>query len=156
MDPRYGQEFRPKRKLNKLAIAIVFLIVILFFTAIGTSIYFYKKANVGSAKTQVDDREELVRIVGLVSKHIVLPDDEEPNLATVNDPSQLASEPFFHKAKKGFKVLIYPNAQKAILYDPENDRLVEVSPIRVADEAKSSVDVENSTSTDNEEITETP
>ena len=50
-------------------------------------------------------------------------------MATVSDPEKLKDQPFFAKAQKGDKVLIYSNSQKAILYSPTEDKIVEVAPI---------------------------
>ena len=62
---------------------------------------------------------------------MVLPEDEEPSVATVADPEQLAGQPFFSKAKKGDKVLIYTNAQKAILYDPVAKKIIDIAPLNI-------------------------
>jgi hypothetical protein len=37
-------------------------------------------------------------------------------------------------AKKGDKVLIYTNAKKAILYDPELNKIVNVAPLNIGDQ----------------------
>ena len=52
-------------------------------------------------------------------------------MATVSDLEKLKDQPFFAKAKIGDKVLIYTDAKKAILYDPVNDKIVEVAPINI-------------------------
>jgi len=72
---------------------------------------------------------EAQRIVAAVSKLMVLPADEEPIIATVADPSQLADQPFFANARVGDKVLIYNLARKAILYSEAENRIVDVAPL---------------------------
>lgn len=64
-----------------------------------------------------------------VSQLIVLPEGEEPTVATVSDPEKLRGQPFFENAKAGHKVLIYTKARKAYLYDPAQHKLIEVAPI---------------------------
>lgn len=118
-----------KPKLNKLAVAIVFGIVVILITAIGTSVYFYKKAN---KDPQEDAMKELARVTKMVGKHIVLPEGETPTMATVSDPEKLKDQPFFANAKKGYKVLIFSDSRKAILYDPVEDKIVEVAPINAS------------------------
>lgn len=117
---------RPKAKLNKLAILVITIVSLILILAIGTSIYFYKKAN---SNPQEDAAKELVRITNMVSKHMVLPPNESPTMATVSDPEKLKDQPFFANAKKGDKVLIFSESRKAILFDPVADKIIEVAPI---------------------------
>lgn len=70
-------------------------------------------------------------IINKVSRLIVLPEGETPTIATVADPSKLKGQAFFANAKVGDKVLIYPNSKKAILYDPNQDIIVEVAPVNI-------------------------
>lgn len=78
-------------------------------------------------------RKEAEEMVGIVGKLILLPKDELPTVATVSDPTKLAGQAFFAKAKVGDKVLLYPNARKAYLYDPVANRVLEVAPINLGD-----------------------
>lgn len=66
-----------------------------------------------------------------ISELIVLPDDEQPTIATVSDPELLKDQPFFAKARKGFKVFIYANAGKSILYDPFENKIVEIASMNI-------------------------
>lgn len=102
------------------------LVVVL---AIGTVIAFV--SLIGGGDPQEQARKEAESIVAAVSKLMVLP-DEEPIIATVADPSQLADQPFFQRAEKGDKVLIYNNAKKAILYRPGQNLVIDVAPLSVA------------------------
>ena len=103
-----------------LAIAITSLIV---------AGYFYTEVGRLRADPQAAANNELQEIVAKVGKLFVLPEGEEPTLATVADPEQLKDQPFFVRAKKGDKVLVYNKAQKAILYDPVLNKIIEVAPI---------------------------
>ena len=82
---------------------------------------------------QVLAEREAQELVAQVSQLIVLPQDEDPVIATVADPERLADTPFFSKAKVGDKVLIYNNARKAILYDPVEHRILEVAPLNIGE-----------------------
>lgn len=117
---------RSKMKLSKVGIIVTSIVVLVLVGAVGTSVYFYKKAN---SNPQEDAVKDLAQTIKLVGKHMVLPVDESPTMATVSDPEKLKDQPFFVNAKKGFKVLIYSDSRKAILYDPFEDKIVEVAPI---------------------------
>src|SRR3989338_957014 len=73
--------------------------------------------------------KEVNKLLERVSEHIVLPSDERPNIATVNNPESLKNQPFFANAKNGDVVLLYPNSRKAILYDPVLNKILEVAPL---------------------------
>lgn len=70
-------------------------------------------------------------LIAEVGKLIMLPEGENPTIATVTDPQKLQDQVFFANAKQGHRVLIYTRAQKAYLYDPVAKRLVEVAPLTV-------------------------
>lgn len=76
-------------------------------------------------------KAETQQLVERVSQLISLPEGEEPTVATVNDPERLKSQPFFLRAKRGDKVLIYTNAKKAFLYDPVDHKIIEVAPVTI-------------------------
>lgn len=80
----------------------------------------------GNASTQSD-----ADLIAAVGKLIILPTDETPTIATVTDLSKLKDQPFFAQAQVGDKVLIYPKAQKAILYRPSEDKIIELAPLNL-------------------------
>lgn len=86
----------------------------------------------GVAKEEDDQIKELQKTIKSVSRLIILPENEQPTLATVSDASKLKDQPFFIKATTGDKVLIYPNSKKAILYSPSLDKIVEVSSLNLS------------------------
>lgn len=107
-----------------------FLIPILFVLLIAmtaTAVYFYQKTT--NTNPAVQAEKEAEGLVVRVGKLILLPEGETPTVATVSDPERLKDQPFFAKAKVGDKVLLYQNSKKAYLYDPINNKLLEVAPI---------------------------
>jgi hypothetical protein len=95
----------------------------------GVAYYFYSEAQTVKNPQQAA-QDEAKKWVAAVGKLMVLP-DELPIIATVADPEKLAGQPFFQNAQKGDKVLIYNNAKKAVLYSPEDDRIVDVAPLSI-------------------------
>ena len=116
-----------EKKSSKLPIVLGILLV---FAAL-TALYYYRQFTNLRKNPQQVAQQETADIVRLVSKHIVLPEGEDPTLATVTDAEKLKDQPFFAHAKIGDKVLIYTNARKAILYNPQSDKLVEVAPLNI-------------------------
>ena len=110
----------------------VSLILGLFLVLVGVlAVNYYFRYQLVRDNPQGVVQEESRELVAAVSRLIVLPDGEEPTIATVSDPEALKGQAFFAKAKTGDKVLIYTNARKAVLYSPEADKIVEVAPLTI-------------------------
>lgn len=78
--------------------------------------------------SNIKKEDEVKQLVEAVGNLIVLPKDEQPTVATVADLEKLKNQPFFAEAEIGDKVLIYPNAQKAILYRPNINKIISLAP----------------------------
>ena len=113
----------------KHSLNIIIILSVVTITSLVVAGNFYLELRHVRANPQTEVNDELLAVVVKVGRLVVLPDDEQPTLATVADPEQLKSQPFFARAKKGDKVLVYNKAQKAILYDPVQDKIVEIAPI---------------------------
>jgi hypothetical protein len=124
------QELERKSGAGSIVLIILFLLVVL---ASGAAVYFYRQMSAIRDNPQKVAQEEVDKAVERVGVLMVLP-EEQPTLATVNDPARLANQPFFSKAKTGDQVLIYPNAQKAILYDPVANKIIDVAPINIGNQ----------------------
>lgn len=72
--------------------------------------------------------------VSEVSKIMVLPSGETPTVANISDASKLRDRAFFDNAQNGDKVLIYQDAQKAIIYRPSTKQIVEVASYQPGEE----------------------
>jgi len=86
------------------------------------------------SETQAGAQTEAEKLVIEIGRLLVLPTDEQPTVATVTDLEALKGQPFFLNAKIGYKVLIYTKAKKAILYDPQARKIVEVAPINLGNQ----------------------
>lgn len=115
-------------------LAGIFGVVVI--VALGSAIFFYMQYQKSQAllkNPSAESEQEIKTVVEEVGKLIVLPTGENPQVATVSDVNKLKNQPFFTKAKNGDKVLIYTKAQKAILYDPIQKKVVEVGPINLTE-----------------------
>lgn len=74
--------------------------------------------------------QEQKDILEQLNRHIILPADENPAIATVTDAETLATDnPFYAKARNGDKVVAYSNASLIILYSPIEDRIINIGPL---------------------------
>lgn len=111
----------------------IFLIILGAFLGIYTAQQ--KPDWFGLAKGTAATQAEVDALVAQVGKLISLPSDEKPTVATVTDASKVKDQPFFTKAQNGDKVLIYQKAQKAILYRPSGNIIVEVGAVNINSQA---------------------
>lgn len=112
---------------------IIVILAVLLILVGSSAYYFYKKATFDPQKQA---QKELQIALEKVGRHIMLPKDEIPSLATISDPAQLKGQAFFVNAQKGDQVLIFPTSKKAILYSPSLDKLIEVAPVNLGDTAQ--------------------
>jgi hypothetical protein len=73
--------------------------------------------------------ESLESVLSEVSELVILPEGEEPSMATVTSVTELSGQEFFEKAEIGDKVLIFNKSKKAILYRPSTKEIVEIAPL---------------------------
>jgi len=127
---------------------IIFAAVLLLLLWAGHYIYvrFWTQSPFGPTKTDGSAQEASAAatssvdvaaeteadIVSAVGKLMLLPTDETPSLAKVSDPALLQSQVFFKNAVTGDVVLMYPKSLRAILYDPMQNKIIEVGPITAA------------------------
>jgi len=76
------------------------------------------------------NREAAKRIVRSVRKHIDIPEDVEPTVATIVDVETLRERnAFYEKANNGDHLIVTP--ERAILYSSEKDRILDVVPVQL-------------------------
>lgn len=109
------------------SLAIVLAVFAVIFA--GSTYYFYNQLLTVKKDPQVLAQDEAAKLTALVGKLMVLPDKEIPTVATVTDPELLKTQEFFANATKGDKVLIYTNAKKAILYNMQTNKIINVAPV---------------------------
>ncbi len=108
-------------------LAIVLLFLLGFYIKNKNELARFENSSTSSSKLEAED------IINRVGKLLILPENETPTLATVNDPSKLRDQAFFANAKAGDIVLIYTKAEKAILYRPSENKIVEIAPFNISD-----------------------
>jgi len=118
----------PINKKKVISLILVLVIIVAFFWLFIK----YRQAkqqitylSTPEAQQEIDDLKERV------GELINLPEGE-PVVATIQDVEALAEQyPFFLGAQNGDKILIFQD--KAIIYSPTNDKLVNVGPVYTND-----------------------
>lgn len=129
--PKLSSFLKPK--------TILFVLPVLVLVGIaGGSFFMYFQAKQEIAQLSTPEgqqrvaEQEVSKVIEQVSKSMILPENENPTLATVTDAEAIKKDqPFFEKAQNGDKVLVYVGAKKAIIYRPSEDLIVNVGFIAV-------------------------
>ncbi len=117
--------------MEKIKSIVLYLLMAAVLVASGFAVYFWNESVALKKNPQRAAQQETLKLISTISKLIVLPEGENPTIATVTDPERLREQPFFAKAQTGDKVLIYTDSRKAILYSPVQNKIVEVAPINI-------------------------
>lgn len=125
----------PVRQSNRLVATLsVALVVVSGMASYLGYLWYQDKAVAIIDQTQTPSQTETEKLVAEIGQLLVLPADEQPTVATVTDLEALKGQPFFLNAKVGYKVLIYTKSKRAILYDPQAKKIVEVAPINLGNQ----------------------
>ncbi len=118
--------------LVSLGLKLLPFVAAFLLGVLGSAYVIKQKPEVlGLSKGTAQVQAEVDALVAEVGKLIDLPKDEKPTVATVTDIDKVKDQPFFKNAKNGDKVLIYTNANKAILYRPSEKRIIEVGAVNI-------------------------
>ncbi len=105
---------------------------ILFLASAGAGGYYYFELNKIQENSQKLAQEDRATLLAQIGRLILLPNNEDPTIATVANPELLRNQQFFNNAQKGDRILIYTIARKAILYNPTADKIIEVAPVNIS------------------------
>jgi hypothetical protein len=126
---RRGNDFAGQFKIvskefghRKMYAAIIGAVFVFLIAMCGYFYYQYKKAISPNASS-----EEISAYVSKIDKFMVLPEGETPTMAKVADAGKLSTQSFFANAQNGDVVLFYNKAQKAVLYRPNINKIIEAT-----------------------------
>ena len=124
-------------------------IVIVVALAVVAGAFEGGRYSVYSAHPELSSQEEANDILRKVGDLMQLPGDETPTMATINDAaSAKENQPFLVNAENGDIVIVYPNAAKALLYRPSNNKIINVGPVETSGTAWANVKAPASTPTE--------
>jgi hypothetical protein len=122
--------------LRKNILPALAVVAVLAIAAVPSYYFYqqYKHAQMLLNNPNAVATQELNDVIAKVGKLMMLP-KEQPTVATVTDKNKLKKQSFFAVAENGDKVLIYTGRKQAILYRPSTNKIVQVAPISIADDA---------------------
>ncbi len=107
-------------------------IVLAGFLALAFTMHWWGWGLSPEAKAE----REVAQTVSDVAELIVLPEGETPIVATITDAEALKrDQAFYQDAQNGDVLLVFNQAQRAMLYRPSAHRLINVAPIYFAGDA---------------------
>lgn len=152
-----------KKKRTKVIVWVVFILVLLGVLGFGIWRFVELRQENKELRASLDTtsqeltalKEELITdpngaiersqaertaaILEEVGQLYELPEDETPTIATVQDVEQLSDQPFFEGAQNGDQLIVFDESSTAILYRPNEKRLVKVGPINIQEDAAEAV-----------------
>lgn len=118
----------PSFKISSTSVLIVLIGILLVST-----IYFYQKAKSTQHRTNVENSSASNSVINKVGKLMILPTDETPTIAIIEDHEKLKDQPFFKNARNGDTLLVYTKAQQAILFREKANLIINVGPVALND-----------------------
>lgn len=138
-------------KINKRPLIIgsslaIIVIALIFFVFVNKD----NSVVINENQEQID-QEQIDKIIEKVSDHYLLPQGENPVIATVTDAAVLSTEQEFYKdVVNGDNIILFIESKRAIIYSPSRDIVVNVGPI-VSDEEEAVAPVEEVEEVESEE-----
>lgn len=116
----------------KFSKAILLTIIILLLIIAAAALFYFNNQKgfklpiFTSASTTAKEGKE---IVNQVSKLVLLPEGENPQIETATESQNLKNQSFFTQSQVNDIVLTYQKAKKAILYRPGINRIIDIATI---------------------------
>jgi hypothetical protein len=102
-------------------------VILALLGSVMIAFYFWQKYDALKKNPEKVAQDEAKQIVAKLGQLALLPQGEEPTVATVTEPDKLKNQPFFIRAEKGDKLLIYNAAGKAYLYRPSIGKIIDAT-----------------------------
>lgn len=110
---------------NKWFIACIILLVLVI--GASTAFFVFRQRETAAPDTSRERSEQIIKKVGRL---YILPENETPTVALIEDKDSIGKDQqFYQNAKNGDYVLVYNKAKIALLYRDSNNKLVNVSPV---------------------------
>lgn len=121
---------------KKVITFLIYTIIVASISVFLTMYYFDKTVKIDNQV--LDERlapEKIEEVLAKLSDNILLPEDEDPLLAVITDIDALVENQLFYKdASNGDYIIVYQNSARAILYNFDLDKIINVGPIQYTDD----------------------
>ena len=117
----------PARSKRKLIITILFVLLVAAVAYLFWQNYQLRSPDYQSKlQAQVNDK-----LVQEVSSIVLLPEDEEPTIASITNADELrsANQEFYQDAQNGDKILFY--SSRAIIYRESEGKIINLAPVTI-------------------------
>ena len=124
------EDFKKKLKHTGLGAnkrtGVIIIALIVIPMALGLLAREQQARNIGGTDGDVLAEQRTVDVMEKLGEIMELP-NENPQLVTVSDVTQLRDQKFFANAQNGDVVVIFSQAQKAVLYRPTTNKIIEIA-----------------------------
>lgn len=139
-----------KRKLPKLGVGRfnkkTIIVSVAFAVLLVAAGYFGWQFFTLKNNTELQNKTLAADIKAQVGNIYILPTDDEPTVARIEDKNSLKGQTFFDNAQNGDYVIVYEKSKLALLYRQQDGKLVNVGPITTDASQSSATDPMNTTS----------
>jgi hypothetical protein len=137
---------RVKKLLGKkFVLGGIVILVVVVVGAAGYFFYQYQNTQKALKSTGALPETAVGDLINEVGSKYLLPEGEEPTIATVSDIDALSGQEFFSKAKNGDRVLIYTESKLAILYRPTDKKIINIAPVNINEDLEVQEEVAGAT-----------
>lgn len=116
------------QKKNSLFFMLGMGALLLSCLALLGAVFLYFNANKTPANAVATDTANVLSAVG---KLVDLPSDETPQVVPISDIALFQNQPFFARARVGDALIVFIKNHVAVLYSPENNKIINMSKISV-------------------------
>ncbi len=129
-----------KRRKSGKSVFVKLLLVLIVLVLVAGLGFLYKKYRDTQAEVQklstVQGQQELSKtqtqqLLGEMKKIILLPQGEDPVVATITDINQLKDKEFYKDAQNGDRVVVFASSKKAYIYRPSSKIVVNVGAFQI-------------------------
>lgn len=113
---------------DKKVIIIAGAVIAVLLAVIGVLGWKYAQAD---KSPEAEAKTTTARVLKAVGELYLLPTDEEPTVAQVQDKSKLDNKEFFKSTEDGDYLLLYKKNKLALVYRESTDKIITVGPINL-------------------------